>query len=73
MQPLPFTTDRSDLDCSVVHVFDTDDGNIVLSFLTARGSITVMLPPHLASDMANGVSKLIWQRCVVRFDGDPVG
>ena len=73
LQPLQFQSDRADIDVSVVHVFDTDSGDIVLSFVTATGSITVTLPPGLAAEMAAGVTKLIWQRHVPRYDGDPVG
>jgi hypothetical protein len=73
LRPLTFATDSSDIDCAVVHVFDDEAGNIALSFVTARGSIVVRLPPGLAADMANGVTKLIWQRHVPRYDGDPVG
>ena len=71
MQPLSFSSDRSDLDCSVIHVFDTERGDIALSLQTARGSITVTLPLHLANDMAQGICKLIRQR-LPRYDGDPV-
>ena len=72
MQPLSFSSDRSDLDCSVIHVFDTERGDITLSLHTARGVINVTLSAGLASQMANGVQRLIRQR-LPRYDDDPVG
>jgi hypothetical protein len=59
MQPLQFKTERSDLDCSVIHAFDTEDSDIVLSFVTAIGSVTVKLPDELAAQLAGGVLKLL--------------
>jgi hypothetical protein len=72
MQPLQFTSDRSALDVHTVSIFDDHDGSIAIAFVTGRGTVTVSLPPHLAAETADGVRKLIWQRRVVRFDGDPV-
>jgi hypothetical protein len=68
--PLTFQSDTADLDCSVVHVFDTESGAVVLSFLTARGSINVSLPAPLAFELADGVTRLTQARCRPLPTGD---
>jgi hypothetical protein len=59
LRPLAFYADTHDLLVSAVHVFPDDYGHgIAVSFLTASGSVNVLLPPELASQLGGGLSKL---------------
>jgi hypothetical protein len=62
MQPLQFRADRADLDVGVIHVYANVERSIALSLVTAVGVINVVLPDQLASDMADGVNRLVRQR-----------
>jgi hypothetical protein len=58
MQPLQFKSDTADLNCEVVSLFDDFDRSVVLTFVTAIGSIHVRMPSDLASDLASGLADL---------------
>jgi hypothetical protein len=62
MEPLQFRADAADLDVGVVHVYANPERGIALSLVTAVGVVNVVLPDQLASDMADGVNRLIRQR-----------
>jgi hypothetical protein len=50
LRPLSFYADRAELQVNALHVFPDDDGHgIAISFLTAHGSVNVLLPPELAA------------------------
>jgi hypothetical protein len=59
LRPLSFYADAADLLVSAVHVFRDDDGHgIAVSFLLGCGSVNVLLPPELAAQVGEGLSKL---------------
>jgi hypothetical protein len=59
VRPLTFYTDTADLLVNAVHLFVADEGHgIAVSFLTAHGSVNVLLPPELAAQLGAGLSKL---------------
>jgi hypothetical protein len=62
LRPLRFQTDTADLDVSVVHVHDDEDGNVALMFMTAVGTVTLRLSSRFADDLASGVTRLIRQQ-----------
>ena len=57
-RPLTFVAAATDLDVEHVHVFP-ERGSIVLCFVTGRGTTTVVMPPRLAAEIADGLSWLV--------------
>ena len=62
LRPLSFQSSTADLDVHTVSLFDDYDGSIAIALVTAIGTTTLRLPTALASDMANGVTRLVRQR-----------
>ena len=62
LRPLTFQAAADlDLDVESVHLFPEQNG-IALGFTTGRGSINVLLPRQLASDLGDGLSWLVQQK-----------
>jgi hypothetical protein len=59
-RPLTFQAAALDLDVECVHVFPEKDG-IVCSFVTGRGSATLVMPLRLARELGDGLSWLVAQ------------
>lgn len=58
LQPLIFYADASDIDVSAVHVFaDPNEDGICYGFVTACGTVNLILPRKLARQLIDATAK----------------